>query len=88
VNYFLAGEPGGLSTTKRFLGPATEDFLETDELALSAAVWTPCGADTILRTNTTFYVRSNRRNDEAMATLDSIDLKSGLVYHLAWRTCK
>lgn len=46
------------------------------------------GADTNLRVNTSMLVQSNRRQEQAMATVDSADVTAGLVYHIAWRTCR
>lgn len=88
VDYFLAGNGRGVRTTKRFTGPVTSDYLKTDELGLESLVWTACGASTILRTNTTMLVTSNSRREQAMATVDSMDVNAGLVYHIAWRSCR
>lgn len=87
VEYFLAGGGRGVRTTKSFRGPANSDYETTDTLGLEAVVWSACGADTILRANTTMLVRTNSRRDQAMATVDSADINAGLVYHLQWRRC-
>jgi len=87
VNYFLAGGGRGVSTSKIFRGPASEDYVKTDNLGIEAVVWSACGADTILRTNTSMLVQTNRNLDDAMATVDSIDAQSGIIYHLQWRRC-
>lgn len=87
VDYFLAGGGRGVKSIKTFRGPATSDYLTTDTLGLEAVVWSGCGADTILRANTTMLVRSNSRLQQSMATVDSADVQAGLVYHLAWRRC-
>jgi hypothetical protein len=87
VNYFLAGGGRGVRSTKNFRGPANSDYLTTDTLGLEAVVWSACGADTILRANTTMLVRTNSRGQQAMATVDSADVQAGLVYHLQWRRC-
>lgn len=88
VNYFLAGGGSGVRTTKTFYGPSSSDYLKSDRLGMEAIVWSACGADTILRANTTMLVQSNSRRDQAMATVDSADIESGLIYHLQWRTCR
>lgn len=87
VNYFIAGGGRGVRTSKTFYGPISSDYLKSDHLGLSSVVWSACGADTILRTNTTLLVQSNSRREQAMATVDSMDVQSGLVYHLAWKRC-
>ena len=87
VNYFLAGGGRGVRTSKTFSGPQSSDYLKSDRLGMEAIVWTGCGADTILRTSTTLLVRSNSRRQQALATVDSMDVQSGLTYHLQWRRC-
>jgi hypothetical protein len=54
---------------------------------MEAIVWSGCGANTILRANTTMLVQSNSRRQQAMATVDSADVQAGLIYHLQWRRC-
>ncbi|MGE4130620.1 MAG: DUF4360 domain-containing protein [Bdellovibrionales bacterium] len=87
VNYFLAGGGRGVRTSKTFYGPTASDYIKSDDLGLEAIVWSGCGADTILRANTTMLVQTNSRRDQAMATVDSADIQAGLVYHLQWRRC-
>jgi hypothetical protein len=88
VDYFLAGGGRGVRTTKTFQGPYNSDYLKSDSLGLEAVVWSGCGADTILRANTTMLVQSNSRRQTAMGTVDSADVQAGLVYHLQWRSCR
>jgi hypothetical protein len=88
VNYFLAGQGRGVSSSKSFYGASSQNYLTTDRLGLEAIVWSACGADTILRANTSMLVNSNSRRDQAMATVDSADIEAGLIYHIQWRTCR
>lgn len=88
VNYFLAGQGRGINTSKTFYGASTENYLKSDRLGLESVVWSACGADTILRANTSMMVQSNSRRDQAMATVDSADIESGLIYHIQWRQCR
>lgn len=87
VNYFLAGDGQGFTTSKTFVGPLSTDYFKTDSLNLQAVVWSACGADTLLRANTTMLLRSNAHRDQAMSTVDSADIKAGIIYHLQWRSC-
>ena len=87
VDYFLAGAGRGVRTSKNFYGPYSSDYLKSDSLGMESVVWTPCGADTILRANTTMLVQSNNRREQAMATIDSADIQAGLIYHFEWRRC-
>jgi len=87
VDYFLSTNPNGFHTQKTFLGPVTDNYVKSDSLGLQSVVWTACGADTNLRANTSLLVMSNSRHEESMATVDSADISSGLIYQLQWRTC-
>jgi hypothetical protein len=87
VEYFFAGSRG-VRQTKSFYGPTNNLYELSDRLTAEAVVWSACGADTNLRVNTSMVVQSNRRDDLALATVDSADVSAGLVYHIAWRRCR
>lgn len=87
VDYFLAGQGRGVRSSKVFRGPDSNDYLTSDRLGLEAIVWSGCGADTILRANTSMLVQTNSRREQAMATVDSADINAGLIYHIQWRRC-
>ncbi|MGZ3723437.1 MAG: DUF4360 domain-containing protein, partial [Bdellovibrionales bacterium] len=87
VDYFLSTGGRGLHTSKTFMGPLSSDYLKSDDIGVQAVVWTACGADTILRANTSMLVQSNSAGQEAMGTVDSADISAGLIYHLQWRRC-
>lgn len=84
--YFWAGVRGP-RVTRTMAGGAPQNFTVTDQLLASTLVWTPCGASVNLRVNTDMFVQSNRRYDQAMSSVDSVDLTSGLIYHFQWRRC-
>ena len=86
VEYFFAGSRGP-SYTKTFNGALTANYLLTNTLAASAVVWSPCGQDVILRANSSMLVRTNSANQQAMSTVDSADIRGGLVYAIQWRRC-
>ncbi len=87
AEYFLAGYLGP-RFDKSFFGRTDTDYTFSNRIGIEASVWSPCGADTILRVNASMLVRSNRYNDEALATVDSADFKAGIKYQLQWRTCR
>ncbi len=87
AEYFLAGQVGP-RFDKLFLGKTDTDYTFTNKLGLEAVVWSPCGADTILRVNASMLAKSNRFNEEALATVDSADFKTGMLYQFQWRTCR
>ncbi|MFZ3231222.1 MAG: DUF4360 domain-containing protein [Pseudobdellovibrio sp.] len=85
VEYFFAGSRGP-SFTKTYMGPIDNNFFIVNPLTVSALVWSPCGADVNLRTNSSLRVES--RTAQAIATVDSADVSAAIIYHLQWRACQ
>jgi hypothetical protein len=85
VEYFFAGATGP-SFRRTFYGPLDSDYMISNEIVAQSLVWSPCGADVNLRTNSSMRV-STSGNAEAESTVDSEDVKAAIVYHLQWRTC-
>lgn len=85
VEYFFAGGRGP-AFRKSFYGPLDSDYMITNELVADALVWSGCGVDVNLRTNSSMKVNTIN-NAEASATVDSEDVKAAIIYHLQWRTC-
>lgn len=85
VEYFFAGTRGP-SFQRAFRGALEEDYLINNELLAQAVVWSGCGADVNLRTNSSMRV-STVSNREAMSSIDSQDVNASIVYHLQWRKC-
>lgn len=67
--------------------PGEDSYTLTDNVAIRGQVYSRCGAKENLRISTSLSVNSNRRGDDAQATLDSIDVDSEVIFHLAWRRC-
>lgn len=86
VEYFFAGARGP-SFMQIFKGPKEEDYLITNDIVADAMTWSACGEDVILRTNSSIRVNTTK-NKEAMATVDTQDVKAAIVYQLQWKTCK
>lgn len=85
VEYFFAGARGP-SFRKSFNGVLDEDYLIRNELTAKTLVWSACGADVNLRTNSSIRV-STKNNRQAMATVDSEDVNAAIIYQLQWRPC-
>lgn len=85
VEYFFAGTRGP-AFQRKFRGPITADYLINNELTVQAMVWSDCGVDVNLRTNSSIRVKTVA-NREAMASIDSEDVSAAIVYHLQWRQC-
>ncbi len=87
--YFFAGYPGP-KTSKTFVGTTprlTQDYFIPHKLTVESMVWSACGADVNLRIRSTLNVRVKSKYDQAQATLDSIDMASGIIYQLQFRSC-
>lgn len=87
IDYFFAGQRGP-TYRKVFSGPENQNYLVSNSLMGSGVVWSPCGQDVNLRVNTSLMAQSNSSMAQTFATVDSADIKSGLIYHLQWRTCR
>ena len=85
VEYFFAGAVGPVFT-RTFTGPRNDDFLISNALQVNARVWSACGADVILRTNSSIRVMTSA-NRQAIATVDTEDIAAAIVYRLQWRRC-
>lgn len=85
VEYFFAGTRGP-AFRRTFRGPVNEDYLISNELSAESIIWSGCGADVNLRTNSSMRV-STVSNKEAMASIDSEDVNASIIYHLQWQNC-
>jgi hypothetical protein len=87
AEYFFA-DARGPRISKSFYGPQNQDYFYRNELVAEALVWTACGEDTNLRMNVSMMTQSNRSNDQAMSTVDSSDISTGVIYHIRWKRCE
>lgn len=86
TEYFWAGIRGP-RFSKAFRGPQADNYTESNGIIAETLVWTPCGASITMRVNSSIMTQSNQRMEQAMMTVDSADISSGLLYHLQWRQC-
>ncbi|MBF0300363.1 MAG: DUF4360 domain-containing protein [Oligoflexia bacterium] len=86
VEYFFAGSQG-ITLSRSFVPGFSDDFTVTDNLAGTIDVWSNCGEDVILRTNTNITAKTNSLNETTMLTIDSVDITSGITFHLKYQTC-
>ena len=85
VEYFFAGGRGP-AFRRTFYGALDSDYLINNKLLVQSTVWSACGADVNLRTNSSMRI-STSNNADAMATVDSQDVNAAIVYRLGWRRC-
>ena len=71
-----------------FRGPLQENYIISSDVA-SKPIWSPCGSKVQLRVDTRAVAVSNGKNEDVMATIDSIDSAVGTSaeYHFLWREC-
>lgn len=86
AEYFFAGQAGP-RTARSFYGSLNSNYLFSNQLSTEQLVWSPCGASTNLRINASMMVQTNSSRQQALATVDSADISSGLVFHIQWRRC-
>ncbi len=87
AEYFFGGGRGP-RTSRSFQGPLNSDYIFTNQLGVEALVWSACGEDVTLRVNASMMTQTNRQRAQAMSTVDSADVQSGMIYHLQWRLCR
>lgn len=85
AEYFFANSRGPMFS-KTFRGEQMTDYFIENDLLVTAQVWSPCGAQTNMRINASMMLQ-NSSYDDAIATVDSADISSGIVYQLQWRRC-
>ena len=85
VEYFFAGTRGP-SFQKVFNGPKDADYLIQNKLTAESIIWSACGADVNLRTNSSIKV-TTVQNKQAQATVDSEDVDAAIIYQLQWKKC-
>ncbi|MEO7223168.1 MAG: DUF4360 domain-containing protein, partial [Devosia sp.] len=71
---------------KTFNGPLDKDYLITNKLQATALVYSACGADVNLRTNSSIRVQTTQ-NKEAFASVDSEDVGASVEFLLQWKQC-
>lgn len=85
AEYFFATSRGP-RFFKAFYGEQNTDYFFQNTLGLQAQVWSPCGAQFPMRVNANMMLQ-NRSYDDAMATVDTVDVGAGIVYQLQWKRC-
>jgi hypothetical protein len=85
TEYFFAG--GRSPRLIQNFRTGEDNYTLTDNVLLRGEVYSRCGAQENLRLSTSLSVNSNRRGDDAIATLDSIDVGSEIIFQLQWKRC-
>ena len=86
-SYFIPGSSQSLNFSKLWQGPMDDDYLFSTPLTAQSLVWSPCGADINMRSKVSMQVSTNAYGEQALSTVDSIDMNASMLYHLNWNTC-
>lgn len=86
AEYFWAGIRGP-RTSETFYGGLNDNYIHSDSLIASSMVWSACGQSVNLRVNSSMMASTNSRREQILSTVDSVDLTSGMIYHIQWRRC-
>jgi hypothetical protein len=81
--YFFAGNPNVPWEVDTYNKPAGYNFTETDGRLHSSLSFSACGADKIIRINSS--IRAKGAN--SYMAVDTLDLKNKVIFHLQWKTC-
>jgi hypothetical protein len=86
AEYFFAGHVGPRQR-RSFYENTSRDFLLRHRLG--AVVWSQCGADVILRANTSAMARKSSAwaPNQTFLQVDSADVAAGIEYQLVWGHC-
>lgn len=86
ADYFFAGK-SSRRYSKEFIGPFNDNYTFRNELTSDVDVWSACGANVILRTQSSMVAETNFRSEETMSSIDSMDVQSGITYNFQYRKC-
>ncbi|MED7953060.1 DUF4360 domain-containing protein [Streptomyces sp. BE303] len=90
ASYYFQGSPDTAALSHRFSGELDDSWQATDNVAIAALVWAPCGELRNFNINTEIRVQggtSDTSRTTSFMTMDSTDGNVNTVYHLAWKRC-
>ncbi|MEO6395807.1 MAG: DUF4360 domain-containing protein [Devosia sp.] len=85
VEYFFAGGQGPIFK-KDYSGPNSGPYLISNKLTQAATVWSACGTDVNLRTNSSIRVTTSQ-NKSASASVAKANVKAAMLFKLSWKKC-
>ena len=87
ANYYFQGMSQGTFTNHPLTAPLDDNWMVSDEVAVAAMVWHPCGEIRNLNINTELRVAKGTSTGTNFVTMDSTDGSITTTYHFAWRRC-
>lgn len=88
ASYAYIGQPTPVRFSKSFGGGSNQNYSVKNELISTTVTWSPCGRQVMLEANASMRVMSNSSMQQAMASIDSVDVTAGLLYKVQWRRCQ
>lgn len=86
ADYYFAGK-SSRRYSKEFFGPMNDNFIFQNEIKSDVNVWSACGAEVQLRTQSNLVAETNNDEDLVQGSIDSIDIQSGITYNFQYRRC-
>lgn len=83
-SYFFAGDEGTPTRKTQLYKRYGDDYTVRDNLMLMSESWSKCGQDVNMRINSRVRTKTGRSS----ISVDSLDLASGVVFHLQYRRCR
>lgn len=85
VQYSFSGTKGQ-TYQKRFDGQLEEPYFISN--SISEPIWSPCGKSVVLKADPTIEVHTNAKKEQALSTIDTVDLTGGLIFNIQWKRCQ
>lgn len=93
AEYVFTGAASMLFNTT-FYGPLLENYFLQNTLSSAKQVWSSCGGDYVLRSNKALVVVTNNAGEQAMSSVDSIDVVTNdpnrplnATFYFEWQPC-
>jgi hypothetical protein len=87
ASYAYIGQPKPVRFSKTFSGGTNSNYSVQNDLISTTVTYSPCGRQVMLEANASMRVMSNASMQQALASVDSVDVTAGLLYKVQWRRC-
>lgn len=87
LQYSFGTGNSGRRVNRTAMGPLNDSYLVSDDIIAESYVTSRCGERTVFNVNSSIRTQTNRNGEQALVTLDSADLSSGILYQLQWKRC-
>ncbi|OJF13412.1 DUF4360 domain-containing protein [Couchioplanes caeruleus] len=87
ANYYFQGMSQSAYSNHPISAPLDDNWMASDEVAVAAMVWHPCGEMRNLNINTELRVARGTSSGTSFLTMDSTDGSIETTYHFAWKRC-